>query len=77
MSRLASAVASASNTRVMTAAFIAAATFGTASIAKIFAASMLSKSSHVRLPDDEGTPIFRAAHEAALREKTRPCKLRQ
>lgn len=32
---------------------------------------------HVRLPDDEGTPIFRAAYEAARREKTRQWKLRQ
>jgi hypothetical protein len=32
---------------------------------------------HVRLPDIEGTPIFRAAYEAARREKTRQWKLRQ
>lgn len=32
---------------------------------------------HVRLPDVEDTPIFRAAYEAACREKTRQWKQRQ
>ena len=32
---------------------------------------------HVRLPDHEGTPLFRAAYEAARREKTRQWRRRQ